>query len=99
MSSACLQPLADRLRLNVKVQPRATQTAIAGEQGNELRVRVAAPPVDDAANEAVLRFLADALGLPRRSVQLVRGRTSTHKVFEIHGLKLPEAARRLGIGP
>lgn len=81
------------------MQPRAAQTAVVGVQGNELRVRVAAPPVDDAANEAVVRVLAETLGLPRRSVQLVRGRTSAHKLVEIHGLKLPEAARRLGIGP
>jgi hypothetical protein len=97
VSSACLQALDNRLRLSVKVQPRAAHTAVAGVQGEELRIRVAAPPVDDAANKALVRFLAETLGLPRRRVQLVRGRTSTHKVFDLHGLKLLDAARRLGV--
>ena len=94
----CLQARGeDRLWLSVKAQPRASRNELAGLLGAELRVRVAAPPVDDAANEALVRFLAETLRVPRGGVRLVRGRTSTHKVFEIAGLSGGEAAARLGL--
>ena len=54
-------------------------------EGNPLRVRYA-PPVDAAANEALVLLLAEALDLPRRSVELVRGHTSRHKTLRLHGL-------------
>lgn len=81
--------------LSLKVQPRAKQTELAGVIGAELKVKVTAPPVDSAANEAVLDFLAARLGVPRRSASLVRGRTSQHKVVRIEGLPITEIARRL----
>jgi hypothetical protein len=94
----CLQARGeDRLWLAIKAQPRAQRTELAGLLGAELRVRVAAPPVDDAANEALLRFLAEVLALGRASVRLVRGRTSTHKVIEISGLTARKAAGQLGL--
>jgi uncharacterized protein (TIGR00251 family) len=94
----CLQAIGQTgVYLRVKVQPRAARTAVAGMLGDELKVRVAAPPVDDAANAELLRFLAETLDLPRAAVQLVRGRTSGHKVLAIAGLTAAEAARRLGL--
>lgn len=98
MTPPCLQTIGQTgLHLRVKVQPRAARTEVAGLLGGELKVRVAAPPVDDAANEELLRFLAKTLGLPRAAVHLVRGRTSGHKVLAIAGLTAAEAARRLGL--
>jgi uncharacterized protein (TIGR00251 family) len=95
---ACLQARGeDRFWLAIKAQPRARRTELAGLLGAELRVRVAAPPVDDAANEVLLRFLAEVLGLGRASVRLVRGRTSAHKVIEISGSTARKAARQLGL--
>jgi uncharacterized protein len=92
----CLQARGkDVTWLHVKAQPRARQTELAGLLGAELRIRVAAPPVDDAANDALLRFLAETLQVARGAVRLQRGRTATHKVFEITGLAPDEVARRL----
>ncbi len=93
----CLQTRGDTVLLSVKAQPRAARSELAGLLGGELKVRVAAPPVDDAANEALVRFLAETLGLPPRAVHLVRGRSSGHKTFAIAGLPLAEVARRLGL--
>lgn len=83
--------------LSVKAQPRAARSELAGLLGTELKVRVAAPPVDDAANETLVRFLAETLGLPPRAVRLARGRSSGHKIFEIVGLSAAEVAQRLGL--
>lgn len=96
---ACLEPTgSDGVRLRVKVQPRAARTELAGVLGDALKVRVAAPPVDDAANEELRRFLAETLDVPRSAVTLVRGRASGHKVLVVSGLTAAEAARRLGLG-
>ena len=82
--------------LSVKLQPRASSNEIANALGSELRIRVTAPPVDSAANEALVRFLAEVLDCPRSSVVMVRGQASRHKVIRLHGLTAEEAAARLG---
>jgi hypothetical protein len=74
--------------LRVRVQPRAGRTGIEGLLGNELKIRVAAPPVDDAANEALQRFLADRLECPRGNVQILRGHKSRSKVLLLGGVNL-----------
>ena len=81
--------------LAVKVTPRASRNEIGGAHGTELKIKVTAPPVDAAANAAVHELLVETLDCPRHAVQLVRGPTSRHKVFAIHGLALEEIARRL----
>jgi hypothetical protein len=81
--------------LSLKVQPRASRNEIGGVIGNELRVKITAPPVDSAANEALARLLAETLDVPRSRVELVRGHASRHKAVRIHGLDPEEAARRL----
>jgi len=65
------------------VQPGAKRTEVAGVHGDALKVRLAAPPVDGKANAELLRFLADAFGVPLRQVALVRGETSRQKVVRI----------------
>jgi len=90
-----LQPQGEDVLLAVKVQPRASKNEIGGAMGAELKVKVTAPPVDSAANEAVLRLLADALGCPRGSVQLVRGNTSRHKQVLIRRLTPEVVAAKL----
>lgn len=72
--------------LAVKAQPRSKKNEIVGLVGNELKIRISAPPVDSAANEALVEFLAEILHCPRRSVSLVRGASSTHKQFRIEGV-------------
>ena len=84
--------------LSLKVQPRASRNEIGAALGDELRVKVTAPPVDDAANEAVVRFLAEALDCPRSHVELVRGQTSRHKLVRLHGLSAEVVLAKLGAG-
>jgi uncharacterized protein len=84
--------------LTVRVIPRARRTEIAGRRGDALLVRLAAPPVDGAANEALLAFLSDRLGVPRRRLALLRGAASRDKVIDVEGMTEAEAIRRLGVG-
>jgi uncharacterized protein len=81
-----LRVQSDGVLLSVKLQPRASANEIGEALGDELRIKVTAPPVDAAANEALLRLLADKLDCPRGHVELVRGHTSRHKVIKLHGL-------------
>jgi uncharacterized protein (TIGR00251 family) len=82
------------VRLTVRVQPRASRNEVAGRQGEAIKIRVTAPPVGGAANEAVIGVLADWLGLPRRAVAIVQGETARAKVVEIV-TDHPEDLRRL----
>jgi uncharacterized protein len=61
-------------------------------------VRVSAPPVDGAANEAVIRLLADLLSVPGSTVQVVAGMTSRSKVVRVEGIGVEQAVQRLGLG-
>jgi uncharacterized protein YggU (UPF0235/DUF167 family) len=82
------------VRIDVHVIPRAARTTIGGTRSGRLLVRVTAPPVDDAANDAVQAALADAWSLPRRAVSILNGRTSRNKTLEIAGIS-PAALRQL----
>jgi uncharacterized protein YggU (UPF0235/DUF167 family) len=70
---------------------------IAGIAGDAIRVRLRAPPVDGAANDALLRFLAGRLEIPRSALTLVSGHTARTKVVALDGLSAEEVGRRLGI--
>ena len=85
----------DGVLLSVKVQPRASASGVGDALGNELRVKVTAPPVDDAANEALVRLLAEELDCPRNRVELVRGHTSRHKVLKLHRFSAETVVARL----
>ena len=69
----------------VRVAPRAGRTAAAGAHGGALKVRVAAPPVDGAANEELARFLSKTFGVPVRAVEIVSGHTSRTKMVRVRG--------------
>ena len=97
MIPPCLRASGEAVLLAVKVTPRASRNAIGGLHGEAMKVKVTAPPVDSAANEALLTLLAEALDCPRQAVQLVRGTTSRHKQIAITGMKLEEIVRRLGL--
>ena len=72
--------------LAIKLQPRASVNEIGEPLGAELRVKVSAPPVDAAANEALIRLLAERFDCPRSRVEILRGHTSRHKIIKLHGL-------------
>jgi len=85
--------------ISVKVIPRSRKNSVeleVGEEGERLKVRLTAPPVDGAANEALVALLAERLGVPKRQVMIVRGATSRQKVVEVVGLNLEDVKRRLG---
>ncbi len=71
------------LRFEVHAKPRAKKSRIVGPRGDALEVALAAPPVDGAANEELVRILAKALEIPRRNVQIVRGETSQKKLVAV----------------
>ena len=72
--------------LNLRIVPRASKNAFQGEHGDALKVRLSAPPVDGAANAALIEFLAEAFDLPRTRVQLLSGQTSRNKRVRLAGV-------------
>ena len=90
---------AHGVSFGVRVQPRASRDALAGEWNGALKIRVTAPPVDDRANEACCRLLAAQLNIPVSAVRIVSGRTSRKKRVEVSGVtaerirELAKAAR------
>jgi uncharacterized protein len=81
------------VRFSVRVQPRAAHSEIVGLHGDALKVRLSAPPVDGAANVALVELLADALGVPRRCVRIISGAASRGKVVEVDGVNVEKILR------
>jgi uncharacterized protein len=86
---------ADRLKLtespagiqfNVHVQPRASRNEVCGIQGDELKLRLTSPPVDDAANKSCIEFLAKLLGVAKSRVSITSGAKSRHKTIRVTGV-------------
>jgi uncharacterized protein (TIGR00251 family) len=92
-----IAPIVGGVRLRARIQPRASRTECVGLVGHELRIRIAAPPVDGAANDALTRFLAQRLGVPRSRVVVVAGASSRSKVIEVRGIDAEAARGRLGV--
>jgi len=86
-------------RLTLKVTPGAPRDEVLGELGDAVRIKLRAPPVDGKANDALVRFLADRLGMHASAIRLVAGATSRRKVIEITGLALEEARHRVLVSP
>jgi len=78
--------------LDIRVIPRAPTSRVDGMRGRAILIRLAAPPVDGAANAALVAFLAEVLRLPRRQVTILSGETSRNKRVQIDGMD--EAAVR-----
>ena len=74
------------VRFAVRVQPRASADEIVGAHGDAVKVRLTAPPVDNAANDALVRFIAATFGIPARSVTIVSGSSSRMKTVELQGI-------------
>lgn len=72
--------------MSVRVIPRAPRTRVDGERGGAILIRLAAPPVDGAANDALVSFLSDTLRVPQRDVAIVSGDKSRDKRVQITGL-------------
>ncbi len=83
--------------LPVRVQPRASRDQVVGVQDEALKVRLTAPPVDGAANQALVKFLAKALGVSKGRLSLVSGQKSRRKLVRVEGLDPSQVAERLGL--
>jgi uncharacterized protein (TIGR00251 family) len=78
-------------RLELRVVPGARRPGVVGRHGSAWKIRVAAPPEDGRANQAVLGLLADTLRLPRRAISIVAGHGARDKVVACEGLSADEA--------
>ena len=88
-----------RVRLRIYVQPRASRTEIAGRHGPDLKIRVAATPVDNAANDALITFIAQRLAIPKRCIRILAGPASRHKTLEIEGASAQALAALYNFAP
>lgn len=84
------------VRLRVRVQPRASRSGIVGLHDDALKIRLAAPPVDGAANRALVVYLSKRLGVPKSDIRIVRGQSGRLKSVQIQGLDLSSVRSRLG---
>jgi uncharacterized protein (TIGR00251 family) len=82
------------MRISVRVIPRSSKNVLEWDEGS-IRARLTAPPVDGAANAALIELLSKQLDLPRRNIEIVRGATGRQKIIEIAGLTLEEIEQRI----
>ncbi len=85
------------MEIVIHAQPRASRSEVVGLHGDALKVRLAAPPVDGAANLELIRVMAKVLGVPKSSVEVTRGHSSKSKVVRVSGLAVEDARARLGL--
>ena len=98
MNSLIVQDTKDGATLTVHIQPKASTTECVGIHGDALKIRVAAPPVDGAANDELIRFLARRLSIPPTSVQIHSGPGGRHKRVLVKGATAQLVMTRLNLG-
>ena len=92
-----VESTGDGVRIQLHIQPRASRSELAGVFGDALKIRLKSPPVDGAANDELVRFLAEALEVPRSRIELVTGHTGRRKTVRVAGIDVEDAGRRLGL--
>jgi uncharacterized protein len=94
-----LREVAGGVMLTVRAQPGAKKTAIVGVWGegdrSQLKIAVQAPPIEGRANEALIEFLAETFGLPKKSIELVNGELSRSKAFLLRGIRVAKIEAEL----
>ena len=98
MPKLALRRKDDALVFAVRVAPRASRDALMGLHGAALKVALTAPPVEGAANQALLKLLAKALGVPKRDVAIVSGHKGRDKQVAVCGVDEDALLERLGLG-
>jgi hypothetical protein len=81
----------------LKVQPRASRTAIAGLIGDAVKLAITAPPVDGKANQAVIEFLSDLFRVPKSSIVIVSGETGRNKLIAVRSLTAEQVLKALNL--
>jgi uncharacterized protein (TIGR00251 family) len=92
LPEALITEVADGIVIRLHLQPRASKTEICGIQGEELKVRVTSPPVDDAANKLCIEFFAKTLKIPKSALTIISGQKSRHKRLFIPGVILKDVS-------
>jgi hypothetical protein len=95
LAAPCFRQVREGVELDVLVQPRASRSRVVGLHDGRLKVQLAAPPVDGAANEALVDLFAELLGLPARLVVLLRGDASRRKTVRFDGQTLASVSAHL----
>jgi uncharacterized protein (TIGR00251 family) len=92
-----LRETPDGVLISIKLQPRAAKNEIVPHCGigDELKIKVTAPPVNAAANEALVELLAEALECARSRIEIVRGHKSQHKILKLHGFAPEEVFQKI----
>jgi hypothetical protein len=99
LAAGCLKVKDDGVTLAVRVQPGARKSEVSGMVGNELKVKIASPPVDGAANEALIKFVAELFAVRSSRVALIQGERSRSKVLKIEGIDFESAQAVLASYP
>jgi uncharacterized protein len=97
VSSPAVRQSATGVRLDLRVMPRASRDEVGGLRDGRLVVRVTAPPVDRAANDAVVALLARTLDVSRRAIRVVIGETARSKTVEIASVTIEQVRRALRV--
>jgi len=97
VTASWLRQAGDDVLLTLHIQPGAKKTEIAGEHGEALKIRLAAPPVDGKANDCLIAFLAERLGVAKSRVELVSGQSSRAKRVRVAALSADAVRARLAI--
>ena len=92
-----LRATKDGVQFAVRVQPRASRTALAGTMGEAVKLAITAPPVEGKANQAVVEFFAKLFGVAKSSVEIVSGETGRNKLVRVRGITLEAARHALGV--
>ncbi len=90
-----IQPKENGVYIHVRLQPRASRERIEGELGGRLKVRLTAPPVEGAANKALIKFFSRVLDVPKGAITIVRGEHSREKTILVSGVSAPEVEDHL----
>jgi uncharacterized protein (TIGR00251 family) len=91
-----IRPTATGVEIDVRVIPRANRTQASGERDGRLLVRLAAPPVDGAANAALIEYLSELFDVPRRAVRIVSGERGRQKRVAVDGVSEDQARSAIG---
>lgn len=85
------------ITVKIHLQPRASQNGIDGVQGDALKLRVTAPPVEGRANKALQKLLAKRLGIPPSQITIITGQRSREKLVQVSGISRAELEKALGV--
>src|SRR5262245_46428126 len=87
----------DSITFAVRVQPRASKSGVVGVLDGALKIRLAAPPVDGAANEELIRLLSKIFDAPRQQITILSGQTSKNKIVRVSGISVEDVERILAV--